>query len=292
MASATLRAMAAADSSSSRALRDVNARGVRTRALTAGNPKKPTLLLVHDFLVSHLEWEEVIDPLAEHFHVVAPDLPGFGESEKPDPARYAYTIEALAEAVVDVIAALGVGRTAIVGHGLGAAIAITIAAQHAELVQRLVLEDALCYPPPRRLAPQLSLVPVVGGIFFKQFYSRAMFRSYFQRLWFGPKSVVPLARVDRHYELLSTPNARESAHAVLHAMFETRPVIARLGRIQMPALVVWGHDDRLVPVSHGQRLAHEIAGAKLEILDAGHSPHEEAPERFVEHVTQFLLGRR
>jgi pimeloyl-ACP methyl ester carboxylesterase len=277
---------------SARAVRDVNARGVRTRAVTAGDPKKPALLLIHDFLVSHLEWDEVIEPLAEHFYVVAPDLPGFGESEKPNPARYAYTIEALAEAVVDVIAALGVGRTAIVGHGLGAAIGITIAAEHAELVQRLVLEDALCYPPPRRIAPQLSLVPVLGGVFFKQFYSRAMFRSYFQKLVFGPRFPLPGERVDRHYQLLSTPNARESAHAVMHALFETRPVVARLGRIQTPTLVVWGHDDRLSPVQNGQRLAHEIAGAKLEILDAAHSPHEEAPERFVQHVTQFLLGRR
>lgn len=284
--------MNAADGAAPRTVRDVNARGVRTRAVTAGNPKKPAIVLVHDFLVSHLEWDEVIEPLAEDFFVVAPDLPGFGESEKPTPGRYPYTVEALSEAVVDVIAALGVGRTAIVGHGLGAAIAITIAAEHAELVQRLVLEDAICYPPPRRIAPQWSHVPVIGGIFFKQLYSRAMFRSYFQRLVFGPKTTVPLARVDRHYELLSTPNARESAHAVMHAMFDSRPVVARLGRIQKPALVVWGHDDRLLPVQHGQRLAHEIAGAKLQILDAGHSPHEEAPQKFVEHVTQFLSGRR
>ncbi len=284
--------MTSPDSSHDRAVRDVNARGVRTRAVTAGNPKKPTLLLIHDFLVSHLDWDEVIGPLAENFYVVAPDLPGFGESEKPDPARYTYTIEALSEAVVDVIAALGVGRASLVGHGLGAAIAITIAAEHAELVQRVVLEDALCYPPSRKIAPQLSLVPLFGGVFFKQFYSRAMFRSYFQRTWFGPKSHVPLARIDRYYELLSTPNARESAHAVMHAMFETRPVIARLGRIQAPVLVVWGHDDKLMPVQHGQRLAHEITGAMLQIMDSGHAPHEEATSLFVEHVTQFLMGRR
>lgn len=275
-----------------RSVRDVNARGVRTRAVTAGSPKKPALLLIHDFLVSHLEWEEVMEPLAEHFYVVAPDLPGFGESEKPNPARYAYTVETLAEAVVDVIAGLNLGRAALVGHGLGAAIAITIAADHAELVQRLVLEDALCYPPLRRIAPQLSRVPVIGGVFFKQFYSRAMFRSYFQRQVFGPKADVPLARIDRHYALLSTPNARESAHATLDTLFETRAVVARLSRIAVPSLVVWGHDDRLLPVQHAQRLAHEIAGAKLEILDAGHSPHEERPALFVEHVTQFLLGRR
>jgi pimeloyl-ACP methyl ester carboxylesterase len=284
--------MAAPDSSAPLSVRDVNARGVRTRAVTAGHPKKPALLLVHDFLVSRLSWEEVIGPLSEHFFVVAPDLPGFGESEKPNPARYAYTIEALAEAVVDVIAALGVGRASIVGHGLGGAIAINIAADHAELVQRLVLVDALCYPPPRKIAPQIAHLPVIGGVFFKQFYTRAMFRSHFQKLVFGPNAGVPLARIDRHYELLSTPNARESAHAVMHAMFETRPVVARLGRIRAPVLVVWGHDDRLLPVQHAQRLAHEIPGAKLEILDAGHSPQEETPAIFVEHVTQFLLGKR
>ena len=284
--------MNAAEGAAPRSVRDVNARGVRTRAVTAGNPKKPALLFVHDFLVSHLEWDEVIDPFAEEYFVIAPDLPGFGESEKPIPGRYPYTVEALSEAIVDVIAGLGIGRASIVGHGLGAAIAMTIAANHAELVQRLVLEDALCYPPPRRIAPQLSHVPIVGGIFFKQLYSRAMFRSYFQRLVFGPRTTVPLARVDRHYELLSTPNGRESAHAVMHAMFDSRPVVARLGRIQRPALVVWGHDDRLLPVSHGQRLAHEIAGAKLQIMDAGHSPHEEQPAEFVQHVLKFLSGRR
>ncbi|MEZ4312190.1 MAG: alpha/beta hydrolase [Polyangiaceae bacterium] len=284
--------MAGAESLPPRGVRDVNARGVRTRAVTVGNPKKPALLLVHDFLVSHVEFEGILDALAEHFFVIAPDLPGFGESEKPNPAQYPYTIEALSEAVVDVIAALGVGRTSILGHGLGAAVAITIAAEHAELVQRLVLEDALCYPPPRKISPQLAHVPVLGGIFFKQFYSRAMFRSYFQRLMLGPRALVPSARIDRHYDLLTTPNARESAHTVMHTMLETRPVVARLGRIQKPALVVWGHEDRLLPVAHGQKLAHEINGAKLQIIDGGHSPHEESPERFVEHVTQFLLGKR
>ena len=134
--------------------------------------------------------------------------------------------------------------------------------------------------------------PVLGGIFFKQLYSRAMLRSYFQKLVFGPGAPLPLARVDRHYELLSTPNARESAHAVMQAMFDSRPVVARLSRVQTPVLVVWGHDDRLLPVQHAQRLAHEITGAKLQILDTGHSPHEEAPALFVEHVTQFLLGKR
>src|SRR5690242_824168 len=85
-----------------RITRDVTARGVRMRVVEAGSG--PPLVLVHDVLVSHLEWGNVIERLAPRFRVIAPDLPGFGESEKPSPARYAYGIEAFAEAIVDMIA--------------------------------------------------------------------------------------------------------------------------------------------------------------------------------------------
>src|SRR5258706_8233850 len=71
-----------------RVTRDVTARGVRMRVVEAGSG--PPLILIHDILVSHLEFESVLGPLADRFRVFAPDLPGFGESEKPSPARYAY----------------------------------------------------------------------------------------------------------------------------------------------------------------------------------------------------------
>lgn len=260
--------------------------------LEAGSESSPALVLVHDFLVSRLEFDDVIDALAERFHVIAPDLPGFGESEKPNPARYAYGIEAFSEAIADLIAAFGVGRAHVIGHSMGAAIALTLAADHPELVQRLVLEDALCYPFPMSLKTRLPLMPVIGGIVFKQLYGRALFRAHFREDIFRADAVVPIARIDRHYELFNGPSARESAHAVMRAVLDARPVVARLSRITSPTLVVWGRDDRLFPAQSAQRLAREISGAKLEIMDAGHSPHEERPAEFVALVTQFLEGRR
>jgi pimeloyl-ACP methyl ester carboxylesterase len=273
-------------------VRDVTARGVRMRVLEAGADRRPALILIHDFLVSRLEFDDVIDPLAERFHVIAPDLPGFGESEKPNPARYAYSIEAFAEAVADLIAAFGVGRAHLIGHSMGAAVALTLAAEHPELVQRLVLEDALCYPFPASLKTRLPLMPVLGGIVFKQLFGRGLFRAYFRDDIFRGDATVPLSRVDRHYELFNSPSARESAHAVMRAVLDVRPVVARLTRITVPTLVVWGRDDRLFPAQGAQRLAREIPGAKLEIMDAGHSPHEERPAEFVALATQFLEGKR
>jgi pimeloyl-ACP methyl ester carboxylesterase len=275
-----------------RAVRDVTASGVRMRVVEAGAERAPAIVLVHDFLVSHLEFDDVIDALAARFHVIAPDLPGFGESEKPSPARYAYGIETFAEAVADLIAAFGVGRAHVVGHSMGAAIALTLAAEHPELVQRLVLEDALCYPFPMRLKTRLPLLPILGGIVFKQLYGRGRFRAHFRDDVFRADAAVPLSRIDRHYELFNSPSARESALAVMRGVLDARPVVARLSRITAPTLVVWGRDDRLFPAAGAQRLAREIPGAMLEIMDAGHSPHEERPEDFVALVVQFLEGKR
>jgi len=275
-----------------RLVRDVTARGVRMRVVEAGEGNGPPLVLIHGFLVSHLEFDDVIDALAQRFHVIAPDLPGFGESEKPNPARYAYGIETFAEAVADLIAAYGIGRPAIIGHSMGGAVALTLAALHAELVQRLVLVDALCYPIPLTFKAKLLLLPVLGSFVFKQLYGRGLFRAHFRDDVYGPHAEVPQSRVDHHYDLFNTPSARESAHAVMRIILDTRPVVARLSRINAPTLVVWGRDDRQFPPALAQRLAREIRGAKLEIMDAGHAPHEERPEEFVAVVTEFLEGRR
>lgn len=273
-----------------RVLRDVNARGVRMRVLEAGSG--PPLLLVHGFLVSHHSFDDVIDAFARRFRVIAPDLPGFGESEKPSPTRYPYGIEGFSESMADLIAAFGVGRVSVVGHAMGAAVALTLAAEHPELVTRLVVEDALCYPFPLSLRGRLPLLPVLGGMIFKQIYGRRTFRAYFREEVFGPNASLPLDRIDLHYDFFNGPSARESAYAVLRSMLDTRPIVARLTRIMTPTLVVWGRDDRLFPAQSAQRMARGLPKAKLEIMDAAHSPHEERPREFVELVTQFFEGRR
>jgi pimeloyl-ACP methyl ester carboxylesterase len=275
-----------------RLVRDVTAHGVRMRVVEAGAGHGPPVVLVHGFLTSHLAFDDVIDDLAQRFHVIAPDLPGFGESEKPSPARYAYGVEAFAEAIADLIAAYQIGRAHIIGHSMGGAVGLTLGALHAELVQRLVLVDALCYPFRLPLRLRIPLMPVIGSFAFKQLYGRGTFRAHFREDVYGPRADVPLLRVDRHYDLFNTPSARESAFAVMRSILDTRPVVARLSRINIPSLVVWGCDDTQLPPSYAQRLAREVRGAKLQILDAGHAPHEERPREFVSTVTEFLEGRR
>jgi len=197
------------NNSDDRLLRDVTARGVRMRVLEAGDEAAPALVLIHGFLTSHREFDDVIWRFAEKFHVIAPDLPGFGESEKPNPARHQYGIESATEAIADLIAAFGVGRAMVLGHGMGGAIALTLAAQHAELVQRLVVEDPLCYPAPSGWRTRAPLYPVIGGFFFKQLWGRGIFRGWFREQVYGSAAKTPLDRVDVHYRFFNAPAARE-----------------------------------------------------------------------------------
>src|SRR6185369_636294 len=102
----------------------------------------------------------------------------------------------------------------------------------------------------------------------------------------------PLERIDWHYDSFNSPSARESAYAVMRAVLDTRPVVARITRVTVPTLVIWGRDDKLYPAANASRLARELPHAELETMDAGHSPHEERPAEFIRLLTEFLEGNR
>jgi pimeloyl-ACP methyl ester carboxylesterase len=271
-------------SSIARETRDVSARNIRLRVVEGG--AGPPVLLLHGFLMSHLAWSEAASLLADRFRVVMPDLPGFGESEKPGPTRFDYGVEAFAECVADLIAALGLGRPHVVGHGMSGGIALALAAKHPEFVDRLVLVDPMVYPLARKSS--VFEMPVLGAFFFKQLYGQSLFRAYFRDNVFSPGFALPVERIDAFYELFNSPPARESAFATMHALMDTRSTVARLTRIRAPTLVVWGRSDALYPAQLAQRLARELGAERLEVMETGHAPHMEQPDRFVDSVSAFL----
>ena len=255
---------------------DARTRGARVRFVEMGSG--PPLLLIHGFLSSRLVWDDVVAQLATRFRLILPDLPGFGDSEKPSPTRYAYGFDAFAESLVDVVAALGLTRVSVCGHALGGAVALTLAANHPDLVEKLILVDPLVYPARLGKMARVASVPVLGNIVFKQLYTRAMFKSYFRDHIYESLDIVPWARVDRLFDLFNAPAAREAAYATTLAMLDTRALVARVPRVVAPTLVVWGRADRMSSVAQGRKLARELREARLEVFECGHSPPEECPE--------------
>ncbi len=267
-------------------LHDVTARDVRVRFAEMG--KGPPLVLLHDVLGDRSQWDDVRAPLAESHRVVIPDLPGFGESEKPEERRFRYEPFTFAEAVVDLVAAAGLGRIHLAGLGLGALVAMGVAARHPSLVNKLVLVSPPLFGARTQAALPLAGVPVVGPFVIKQIVGRSLFRRHFRERVHGARSPHKDARVDQLFDRFDSPAAREAALHTLGAMQDTRAVEASVGRIGAPTLVIWGRENKLGSPEIGRKLSRLLAKATLEITPGGHATPEDAPDEFVALTKRFL----
>jgi pimeloyl-ACP methyl ester carboxylesterase len=270
--------------------RDVTASGVRVRVAESGSG--PTLLLLHGLFLDNSTWTGLRTALSARYRVVAPDLPGFGASEKPHPSRFPYTVESCAELVADLYAGLELGRATLVGHCWGGAVAVTLATRHPELVSELVLIGALVEPPRLGAYGWLGLVPVIGGVVLRQLWNRSVFTAFFREQILATPGALKTATIHAYYEAFNEPAARTSVHETLRRGLDVRPLAARATSLRLPTLVAWGSADRVIPVEAGRRLARSIKDSRFELLDAGHAPQEERPDELADVMTRFLAERR
>lgn len=272
--------------------RDLLGAGVRIRVTERGEPTRPAVLLLHDLFLDSRTWTEVADDLSREFFVVTPDLPGFGNSEKPSPSRYPYGVAAFTEAIVDLYSGLGLARATVVGHGLGGAIAIALGARHPELVTRLALIDAVCNSPPLGGMQRILVMPFIGGFVLKQVLGFGTYRYFFNEYMVATSAQIATTRVESFFELLSTPAARSSILATLEATIDVRAVAADMARLTLPTLVVWGRLDRLQPAGIGQQMSKSLRGAGFEVLNSGHCPQEECPTQLSAVLRRFIRDER
>ncbi len=273
--------------------RDVSSGGVRLRATewcsTDNSSCEHTVIALPGILAPRYSFAPLAKEMVPDFRLIAVDFPGFGESEKPTPARYPYGVEAFAEGIADLFGGLNLSRAHVLGHGLGGAVAVTLAARHPELVRRLALLAPLAHPPRLPSLNRALLAPVVGGLIFRQFFGKSsFFRLYRERVHPG---ATPL-QLNDYYESLSSPACRAALLATLRASLDGHGVIADSRRVRAPTLILWGSEDRLLPVEHGRYLSREMPEAGLSILPCSHAPHEELPADTAATLSKFFLGKR
>ena len=267
--------------------------GLRVHYQEAGAKSDPALMLVHGFCASKLVWNDVLMPLvAEGYRVVAPDLVGFGFSEKPRDG--AYTIESQARMIVRLMDELGIERAAFVGSSYGGAISATCALNYPERVERLVLVDAVINDEVKeQKLLRLAAAPVMGDLLsplvlgsprlmrwrMRQTYSNGNARLFDdERL---NTQHLPLRSADTQRAVLQTLRNWDAAHVERDAH-----------RITQPTLLIWGEDDRDTPLRHGERLHAEIPHSRLIVFPAcGHLPQEERPDEFAGLVAGFCRSR-
>jgi pimeloyl-ACP methyl ester carboxylesterase len=276
--------------------RDVLIHGHRlVYRISGGEPggERPVLLLVHGLGGSSATWRVVLPALARRYTVLAPDLPGHGESDKP---RQDYSLGAYANVLRDLMIALGVEQATVVGQSLGGGVAMQLAYQHPQRCERLVLVSsgglgsevswilrALSLPGVEYLMPVLfpSLVRDAGNALSRRLRSLGLRAPHLEEEW-------------RTYVSLTEPGNRHSFVRTLRSVVDpSGQVVSAHDRLylasRLPTLILWGRRDRMIPVEHAA-VAHEaIPGSRLVIFeDSGHFVHAEEPERFVDVVTEFV----
>lgn len=266
--------------------------GVRIHYQEAGDEEAPPMILIHGFISSNLVWNEVFLPLANAgFHVIAPDLPGYGYSEKPRNAEY--TIAAQARAVLGLMDRLGIEKATIVGASYGGAVAAMLALDCPERVARLVLVGTVSNDEPKKkLLLRLASVPILGDIATPLFLgSRWILRKRTEEVYRRLGYPLDERKLEARHHLLETSNTH-------HAMIRTvrRWSANRISRdahlIRQPTMLVWGDQDMHIPISQAFKLRDAIPDARLIIFRrCGHLPPTEYPEKFVEVVAEFCRAQ-
>jgi pimeloyl-ACP methyl ester carboxylesterase len=248
------------------------------------------VVFVHGYMVGHYSLRSIVGPTAEAgFDVIAPDLPGCGESDRPSPRRYGYDGDSFVGTLLALLDALDVERAVLVGHSMGGAISLMAAARHPDRFQRLVLIDPLVYPYPLPIEGRLLLAPIVGLPLYRSLFTRGLLQSYLRRQIYKDPALVADDWVDYLWERLNRPGGMEATHATLRFVSEPTEVEQCLPRVRARTLIVWGEDDRLFPSAWASRLAGALAGASFHLVhDCGHSPPEEKPEELLAAVLPFL----
>jgi len=263
--------------------------GLRIHYQEAGKKSDPTLVLIHGFATSNLVWSKVfLEFAANGFRVIAPDLAGYGYSDKP--RGFDYTIARQAEIVLRFFQQLKIDEAYLAGSSYGAAVAATIALDHPELVKKLVLVGAVNNNRPTRyLLMRLFGSPIIGDLLSPLLVgSRRLLRLRMKRVYDRHRWVLDERRVEARHLPLSTRNAHRAIIRTVRR-WDAERISRDAHLLKRPTLLIWGDTDREVPLQDGERLRDAIPGSRLIVFrNCGHLPNEEYPQQFVNVVTEFL----
>ena len=256
----------------------------------------PAVLLIHGVGDNSTAWDPVHALLARRFTVVAPDLLGHGQSDKP---RADYSVAAYANGMRDLLSVLGIDKVTVVGHSLGGGVAMQFAYQFPHLVDRLILVSAGGVTKDVNIALRLASLPIGGEAL--ALLRLPLVLPTMQTLGRLLGTVIGSTGIGRDIPNalrilaeLPEPTASAAFTRTLRAVVDWRgQVVTMLDRCYLtesiPVQLIWGQKDAVIPVSHGHMAHAAMPGSRLEVFpDSGHFPFHDDPGRFVELVEDFI----
>jgi pimeloyl-ACP methyl ester carboxylesterase len=261
--------------------------GVKLHVRDGGPKDAPAVLMLHGFGSSLHTWEPWAKDLSKDMRVIGIDLPGSGLSS-PDPAGD-YSDTHTIQLILALLDQLGIANASVIGHSMGGRIAWTLAATHAERVNKLVLispdgfaSQGFEYGKPPEVPATMQLM-------------RYTLPKWLLRMNLAPAyanaNTMTDERSTRYHELMRSPGSREALLSRVRQTILVDPV-PLLKRITAPTLLLWGKEDHFIPFANSQDYTKAIPVNRLIALEGvGHVPHEEDTDRALIPVRDFLLGR-
>ena len=274
---------------------DIHGVGVFYRE--AGQVNAPTILLLHGFPSSSREFDTLIPFLATHYHVIAPDYPGFGLSDAPPANSYRYTFDHLAETMCALLDKLRISRCTMYLHDYGAPIGFRMIMAHPERLQKLIMQNGNIYQAG--LGAKWAKIaeywagPSAHPKVLDAFLSLEATRE---------RHVAGTSHLDRYnpdtwndeYAALSRPGQREIQGDLLYDYRTNVTLYSEwqgwLREHQPPTLVVWGEHDPSFIAAGANAFQQDLPNAEIHLLDAGHFALDEQTDQIARLIIHFMSG--
>lgn len=261
--------------------------GIRTHYIEKGSGAP--VILIHGFFFDSYMWSANIDELASKFKVYAIDLWGFGYSSRV-PLEYGYPL--FARQLRLFMDALAIPTASLIGQSMGGGTIIEFTVSNRSRVDRIVLVDAAGLPNPLPIMGKISNLPGVGEAMY------ALSGNFIRRFALGNSFIHDKRTItDEFFENATRSHkVKGSSKAMLEITrkdffdkLESR--IEQLGALDVPTLIIWGKDEKAIPLPTGRKMHEALAGSRLEVVDqAGHCPMIDQPDKFNKLVLRFLLN--
>lgn len=254
----------------------LNVGGYNTRYLDYGSSKK-TLVLIHGLGASAERWLGVIPHLKSEYRLIIPDLIGFGHSDKPS---IDYTTEFLSGFVFRFLEALGIEKANLIGSSLGGQIVAECASTQNDIIEKLVLVSPSGMM--KRTTPALDAY-MLAALYPTLDNAHTAFSMMVEN------GEVHEKLVNDFVTRMTLPNAKLAFLSTVLGIRNSANFEDRIRKIKSPTLIVWGKQDKLIPVEYASPFMAAIKESKfVEMPECGHVPHVEQPKKFSEIVSSFL----
>jgi pimeloyl-ACP methyl ester carboxylesterase len=263
----------------------------------SGPSDGPVILLLHGFPTSSRMFRNLIPALADRYHLIAPDYPGFGHSSAPTVDQFSYTFDHLAEVMTDFVEQLGLTKLSLYVQDYGAPVGYRIASQHPERIQTLIVQNGNAYEEGidndfwNPIKAYWANKTAENAAPLTQAFSLEAIKWQYTNGAKQPEKIDPDTWTIDH-ALISRPGEQAIQLALFYSYGSNPPAYPKwqefLRKQQPPTLIVWGKNDVIFPEAGARAYLRDLPKAELHLLDTGHFALEEDGNTIAQLMRTFL----